>query len=258
MQVPGLPIALTVLVLSLVMYFTHQRVNLLLSRMEPSVQADFVPSPEAVKFVSLGYDQLLADFYWLEFVGYVGDTQDRQKDRYALADCYLDLITQLDPRFTQAYWFTAFTVGGEQSRPKRAAEIIEHGIAADPNNWYLPFIAGVNQYLFAKNQEAAAKYYRMSARFPGAPNWLERQAETLESGAPRFFKEANSWINIYNSAEEPRVKERARDRCIYLWVNIYKSAPTKKIRARADEVLKGLGVNMAEVERTTKNPLTDL
>ncbi|MBK7839346.1 MAG: hypothetical protein IPJ49_17080 [Candidatus Obscuribacter sp.] len=66
---------------------------------------------------SLGYDQLLSDFYWLSFINYEGDGQGRALDKYALCSEYLDLITSLDPHFAQAYWFTAFSVGADQGRP---------------------------------------------------------------------------------------------------------------------------------------------
>jgi len=205
---------------------------------------ELIPSPHSIKMVTLGFDHLLADYFWLQFIAYVGDAQPRLKDRYALADRYVDLIATLDPQFVQVYWFAAFTVGGDEHQPQRAAEIIDRGIQANPNNWFLPYIAGVNQYLYAGNEKSAARYYRMAARFPDAPFWLESQAEVLESTAPRFFKEANSWLGIYTSAREPVVKEQARHKSIYYWLSIYKSAPTEKIRVRSRQVLHELGVEV--------------
>ncbi len=52
-----------------------------------SVQTQpLIPEPYAVKLMSLGFDQMIADCYWLSFISYVGDVQERAKDRYALAD----------------------------------------------------------------------------------------------------------------------------------------------------------------------------
>ncbi len=127
----------------------------------------------------MGYDQVLADCYWLSFIQYIGDSEGRSYDRYALAEQYIDLITELDPKLVQAYWFAAFVIGSDANQPQVAARIIDRGIQSNPNNWTLPFIAGINQYLYAHDDVAAAKYYKMAARFPDAPKWLSRQAEIL-------------------------------------------------------------------------------
>ena len=120
---------------------------------------DFAPSAVALKMLSLGFEQLLADFYWLSFIQYVGDSEARAQDRYADAEKYVDIVAGLDPKFLKVYYFSAFIIGSEQHRPDLAAEIIDRGIAANQDNWYLPFIAGINQYLYAHDEVKTAKYY---------------------------------------------------------------------------------------------------
>ncbi|MBX9669599.1 MAG: hypothetical protein K2X93_18390 [Candidatus Obscuribacterales bacterium] len=233
-------------VLTVVIQFSHQKTTILLAEENPSDLA-IIPSPQTMKLVSLGYDQLLADVFWLNYVGYLGDTEARLKDHYALCDRYLDLITYLDPQFVQPYWFSAFTVGGDQSRPERARELIDRGIDANPNDWHMPFIAGINQYLFAHDESAAARYYRVASKFPDAPSWLDVQATIIETKAPRLVKEASSWLSIYETADEPRVKEKAREKSIYLWVQVYKVAPNELFRDKAKKTLKSLGVDIDSV-----------
>lgn len=206
-------------------------------------QSVFIPSPYSIRLVSLGFDQLLADCYWLAFISYVGDVKEREKDRYEMADQYLDLITGLDPYLVNAYWFAAFTIGSECRSPNRAAEIIDRGVRANQDNWNLPFIAGINQYLYAGNEILAAKYYRMASRYPDAPQWLSRQADILESHIPSTIKEVSTWTNIYESGGE-RVKEMAKQKLIDLWGKVIASRPPKKIRDKAVAALKELGVDI--------------
>jgi hypothetical protein len=189
---------------------------------------------------TLGYDHLLADYYWLAFVSYAGDSRARQSDKYVLADRYLDIVTRLDPHFIEAYWFCAFCVGADQGRPDLAQKIIDRGIAANPFNWSLPFIGGFNQFIFAGNELSAARYYRMAARFPEAPRWLSGQALLLERGIPRIYKQIGIWEKIYNSQNSPLVKEKARDTLTGLWLTVYKNAPDQETRARAAAALRGL------------------
>ena len=230
--------------LILILHCSHSRLIEVMDRTASLHAKVLVPSPEAVRLVSLGFDKLLADCYWLSFIGYYGDTEARQKDKYLLADRYLDLITSLDPEFIQPYWFVAFTVGNDQKNPQRASEILEKGIAANQDNWYLPFIAGFNQYMFAKDEVSAARYYRQASKYPEAPAWLARQADILDAKIPSAIKEINAWNDVYYSVEEEGLKQRAREKLIRLWLAVYKRSPSEKIRSRAVESLGQLGINV--------------
>ncbi len=190
---------------------------------------------------TLGYDHLLADYYWLAFISYVGDFKARVADKYALADRYLDIVTRLDPHFLQAYWFCAFSVGADEGKPEVAQKIIDRGIGANPNDWSLPFIGGFNQYLFAGNEREAARYYRMAERFPQAPSWLADQAKLLERGVPRIYKQIGVWEKIYKSQESPLVREKARDTLTGLWLSLYKNAPDRETKSKAAQALRHLG-----------------
>lgn len=207
-----------------------------------SAGAQFVPAPATVRLIALGFDQLVADFYWLKFIGYYGDSQARSKDNYALAHQYLELITGLDPYFVQPYWFAAFAVGAEEKRPVLAEKIISRGIEANQNNWYLPYIAGINMYLFAHDDAAAARYYRMAAKFPEAPPWLTRQAEVISAHIPAVIKELQTWDSIYRAEQSSLVKEHARARLIELWTRVYHSTEAPGVKARAQAALSEFGV----------------
>lgn len=196
-----------------------------------------LPQAASVKLVSLGYDQLLADLYWLKFIGYEGDGRARLLDGYASASAYLELITGLDPRFTEAYWFASFSVGADQKRPELADAILRAGIEKNPNNWYLPYIAGLNAYLNWHDEAKAAKYYRMAARFPEAPRWLAGQAKILESGIPSIVKKIRTWDAIYRSNEPEKVRSRAKEKLIGLWLAVFNSNAGKQIKERARQAL---------------------
>lgn len=201
-------------------------------------------SPEVLKLICLGHEQLTADIYWLRFIQYIGDGAARQADRYASAYEYLDIVTSLDPRFTQPYWFAAFVVGSEMKRPDLAQKLIERGIQANQNNWYLPFIAGINQYLFAHNEAAAASYYKLAAKFPDSPKWLGRQAEILKAKIPSLVKEVNTWDTIYRTSTDQLVRERAKERLAATWMRIFRLSPSEEIRKRARKALAELGVEV--------------
>lgn len=194
--------------------------------------------------MTLGFDQLIADCYWLAFVNYVGDYSARKTDSHRRADDYLDLITTLDPHFVQPYWFAAFVVGNDQGDPVRAREIIDRGITANPDNWFLPYIGGINMYLFGHDETAAARYYRHASRYPDAPKWLARQADILEAKIPSQIKELNTWSNVYSTSEDGMVRDMAKAKLTEGWMQVFKRAPTDPIRQRARAALKELGIDV--------------
>lgn len=236
------------LILFYVIQTSHEKMLLILSRRTASTtgSAALIPNGAALKHISLGYDQLLADCWWLAFIQYYGDNKARLKDHYRLAYKYLDLVTQLDPKFSQPYWFSAFAVGSEYGRPDLADRLIARGLHANQDDWYLPFIAGINQYLFAHNEPAAAKYYRMAAKFPNAPKWLGPQANILEAHGPSLLKEINTWANIYLSTRDELVKKEAAGKLKELWLTVYRTVPSEGARKRAVEQLKALGVEIEQ------------
>lgn len=212
----------------------------MLHRQSPPLSASRVPEARLVSLVGLGYDQLLADVFWLRYISYVGDGAARVSDHYQDCYDYLNLITALDPNFTQAYWFCAFSVGADQGRPDLARKILDSGIAENPDNWYLPYIAGLNEYLYAHNEVAASRYYRMAAKFPNAPHWLERQAQTLEMKIPSIIKEIRTWEVVYRSNEAPQVRARAKDSLIKLWLKVFHTTTVKQIKEQARRALTDL------------------
>src|SRR5579871_4247106 len=106
-----LPGAFISVLLAVFIGWAHEKTVALVERESPPHPENQLPSAEAVQLCALGYDQLLADWYWLGFVQYVGDIPAREADHYVFAEKYLDLITGLDPKFAKAYYFAAFIVG---------------------------------------------------------------------------------------------------------------------------------------------------
>jgi hypothetical protein len=192
----------------------------------------------------LGFDDLLADIYWLEFVQYVGDIPARQTDDSARAQGFIETVTLLAPQFIEPYYFASFIVGAEQKRPDAARAIIERGISANPDNWYLPFIAGFNQYLNAHDYAGAACYYKRAALCSGAPNWLARQAELLQSKETPDLKQLAVWSGIYRSTSNANIKASTRSELIVLLTKLSKESKSEPLRQMAVKQLRELNLKV--------------
>ena len=147
----------------------------------------YVRSGPALQRISLEYDALAADVYWIRAIQYYGGMRlaetDQSKKNYELLYPLLDIATSLDPFFTIAYRFGAIFLSegypGGPGRPDHAITLLRKGIATQPTKWqYYHDIAFV-YYWQLRDMEAAARWFRLAASQPGAPNWLEPVAATM-------------------------------------------------------------------------------
>jgi hypothetical protein len=145
----------------------------------------YVRSGPALQRIALDYDALGADVYWIRAIQYYGGNRlsDTSNKKYALLYPLLDIATSLDPFFTIAYRFGAIFLSegypGGPGRPDQAIALLRKGIAAQPTKWqYYHDIAFV-YYWQLRDMEAAARWFRLAATQPGAPNWLEPVAATM-------------------------------------------------------------------------------
>lgn len=224
---------------SVVALYFHWQVERLAQQVSDPNYSWMPAKPNTLRLLGLGYDRLIADFVWLAFINYVGDSNARLKDKYCHADRYLDVVTALDPSFIQPFWFCAFIIGSDQQRPSRAAQLIKRGFDANPSTWLLPYIAGANDYLNAHDELGAAKWYRIASTLPGAPSWLSRQSQILASKIPSTIKEIAVWRAIYESEPSPMVRIQAKQRLIALWTKVYLSSAKGLIKEKALKELSG-------------------
>ena len=168
----------------------------------------YVRSGEAVKRMTLGFDALAADVYWIRAIQHYGG--DRRTGtgprRYELLYPLLDLTTTLDPYFTIAYRFGAIflseAVPGGPGRPDQAERLLRKGIAAQPGKWQYYYDIGFVHYWHARDYQAAASWFQRAQKQPNSPNWLQPlTASMLTTGndraAARFL-----WQQMLQSDQE--------------------------------------------------------
>jgi hypothetical protein len=212
----------------------------------------FVPSADAVKLCSLGFDQFLADMYWLAFVQYCGEIDPRRGHEYRKNYDYVNLITDLDPHFLRPYWFGSWAIGYWQKRPDLADRIIQRGISNNPNEWEMPFLGGVNAYIFGDNAQKAAAYYRQAAKLPKAPEYLLRQAAILESPAHALVKRKHTLYILLDKATDDTARAAYRDELVLTLIKLYFSAPTERIREEVKLELAGFGEDVTKLPPVPK------
>jgi hypothetical protein len=145
----------------------------------------YVRSGPALRRMALEYDALAADVYWIRAIQHYGGDRlaGTGKRKYELLYPLLDIATSLDPYFNIAYRFGAIFLSegypGGPGRPDQAIALLRKGIGAQPTKWqYYHDIAFVH-YWQLRDMEGAARWFRLAASQPGAPNWLEPVGATM-------------------------------------------------------------------------------
>lgn len=176
-----------------------------------------------VKRVSLGFNGLTADWYWMRSLQYVGGkilnvSQNVQLDNLGqlnlkLLAPLLDNATTLDPEFMEPYEYAAIVLPGVNVQ--EAIRITKKGIAANPSSWRLYQHLGYI-YWQQKDFKAASEIYGEGAKLPGVPPWMEamKARMAVEGGSRDTAREI--YRRMYEQAGDDKVKEMARVRLLQL------------------------------------------
>ncbi|HZS03232.1 MAG TPA: hypothetical protein VFD58_00020 [Blastocatellia bacterium] len=153
----------------------------------------YVSSGKTLRRMSLGFDALLADVYWLRTIQYFGGRMQLVRGRVNflnVKDWHLDLLeplltitTELDPNYVQAWRF-----GGTfltDLDPERGIAFVRRGIENNPDEWRLYQDLAYIYWKHGRYQEASETYGRGGA-IRGAPAWMKTlQAVVLLKGGDR-------------------------------------------------------------------------
>ena len=188
----------------------------------PPIEPDslYITSGTALRRLTVGYNALAADLYWIRTIQYYGSIKlklknaqetplagqgERPPSDYALLYPLLDVTTSLDPRFNIAYRFgsiflaEAYPAG--PGRPDLAIALLEKGLRERPDKWEYMQDIGFVHYWWTHDFKAAADWYRRASEVPGAP-WFLRSlaATTLAEGGDRRSSRL-MWMSIRQTAE---------------------------------------------------------
>lgn len=176
-----------------------------------------------LKGYALGFEGLIADWYWMKSLQYIGDKIFTNKQNLDLENLsaldprllypYLDAATTLDPRFTEVYSYGAVVLPA--INPEQAIKLTEKGIADNPDEWRLYQHLGYI-YWRLENYDKAADAYARGAAVENAPPFMRMmQARMKNQGSDRETARA-IYEQMYREADDDQTKESAQIRLLEL------------------------------------------
>lgn len=171
-----------------------------------------------VKRLSLAFNGLAADWYWMRSLQYVGrkslDYQGTHAGQMSLDDLgALDLrilppllraSTTLDPQFMAPYEYGAMIL--PTFNDEEAIALLSYGIEQNPDQWRLYQHLGYI-YWQRHDYQKASELYLMGAKLKDAPHWLAEMAArmTLEGGSREGARQM--YQHLYEESNDDWVKQ---------------------------------------------------
>ena len=144
----------------------------------------YLPEGPYLRALAVGQEETLADLLYVWSIQYYSSYEDTARYDY-LDQVFRGAITELDPRFTEAYLVGAMIMSLEARRGDLARSLYDKGIEHLPDSWQLQYWAGWESY-FEGRFDLARDYWLDASRLPDAPLFFERLAARMleKSGSP--------------------------------------------------------------------------
>lgn len=159
----------------------------------PELPADYIdadPTFDVAKMrgFTLGLDGLIADWYWMRSLQYIGgkistkegfiNIDDLREFNMRLLHPYLNSATDLDPQFMAAYSFGAIVLPAIDA--EQAIAIAKKGIANNPSEWRLYQQLGYI-YWKLKRYDEASETYEQGSDIAGAPPFMKMMSAAMKT-----------------------------------------------------------------------------
>jgi tetratricopeptide (TPR) repeat protein len=187
------------------------------------VSDELYVSPQAARRMSLGFNGLAADWYWLRTLQYVGRKLAAHSGQIQIDDLsplnlkilapLLENATTLDPQFLAAYEYAAVVLPAVDK--DAAIKLVNKGIEANPKAWRLRADLGYIYWQQGRYPEAS-EAYAAAARVEGAPAWAAAMSAQMSTkGASRETARA-IYETMLRTTDDAQTKQMALNRLAQL------------------------------------------
>lgn len=174
---------------------------------------------------NLGFDNLIADWSYLNFVQYFGDANARETIGYKLIPEYFETITSIDPRFTQAHLRLSIANSMYAGNAEKTIVLMEQVLdSVDPASEEAALLwtsKGLDELLFLGDKKAAIRSYKIAAQWAELSNNIRPDGltikdleEALESTDEIDLKKAQirAWSSVLVHIRDNQKKKEIKDK----------------------------------------------
>lgn len=197
------------------------------------------------KTSTIGFNNLVADWLYLNFIQYFGDSEAREKVGYSLIPNYFTEVVNKDPYFMNAIFQLEVATSLFAGLPQTSIKLLDQSLQSISPKfitnippYYLWRSKGNDELLFLGDIEATKKSYQKSIE------WAEAYDDDESKRIINISKES---LNFLEKNPDSRVVR------IGAWVSVLANRPDKKTVKRVIQEIEALG---GKVIRTPEGMLT--
>jgi hypothetical protein len=201
----------------------YQRKNLtkpVLQQEEAKLKAQLAIAKTLPTF---GFDNIIADWHFIDFSQYFGDTEVRQKAGYGAVLEHFEAILDRDPRFLYAYFYLSSTGSLYSGEPERTVALMNRGLnslspTVPARGYYIWRMKAIDELLFLGKVNDARTSMATAAEWARVHPDREAQnvAQLSQNTANYLARNPNSkqaqfdtWNMVLGSAIDDFVIKRA-------------------------------------------------
>jgi hypothetical protein len=141
----------------------------------------FVPTGDQAKLWALGFDPIVADYFWLRALELVGAETGATEQHGEEIAAMIDLITEVDPWVDHPYRFAALWLTGSADLVRHANRLLQRGVSYHPLEWRDRYHLGFNRFFYLEDELGAADVLESAIGLTGAPTYLAALAARLRA-----------------------------------------------------------------------------
>jgi hypothetical protein len=210
----------------------------------------FVPRPEFARFLALGFDSIVSDYYWLQAVQIVGSARVNPGRHGPVLGRLVDVATTVNPWVGHPYRFAAIWLTESEASVRKANRLLERGIAYHPLDWRNRFYLGFNQFFYLDENEAAVEALQGAIDLEGAPSYLRRLVARLRAGTGGLETAAMFLEELLRNTSDPYAQadyEKALD-------EVRTERRARALDAARAEYRRRTGRDIEAIEDLTRGP----
>ncbi|NER82227.1 MAG: hypothetical protein F6K42_22225 [Leptolyngbya sp. SIO1D8] len=198
-----------------------------------------------------GFDNLVADWAFLNFLQYFGHAEARELTGYTVSPDLFSTMIQRDPYFRQVYQFLSSSVTLFAGQPAETVALVEKGLSHmtptfPEDSFWLWRYKAVDELLFLGEVEAAIAS-------------LDKSAEWADQSP---MEDANLYVaSAQRLATFLRENPNSRQGRVNAWFLVWNNGINQQVRQYAQSQIEALGYRMIEDENGIRlediNPDTD-
>jgi tetratricopeptide (TPR) repeat protein len=221
--------------------FLNSRQTATLEALEREIQSEHIRLNFLKQTPSFGYNNLIADWVYLNFLQYFGDEEARAKTDYSASIEYFEVILGHDPRFLDAYLGLSASNSMYAGQPESSIELMAQSLQflspkVPERAYYVWRYKAIDELLFLGDAKATKKSLIKTVDW--ASTYSDEESKNVANISRRTVKFLSSNPNSKNAR-------------ISTWVMVLNNGVDKKTQKRAIKEIEALGGKIVKTPEGT-------